>query len=161
MSTSSSPSASASKSGAPATTDDTSLSRTSDNSNKPSHEVPIESYFSTSPSDKPTSVLALDPSVSNPNMAVKEADVVITLPKEAWERDVAFGVAAWARFQAIVGSAMGKGRFMHRNSGRCKIVSRVMGREQCATRKFASAALARGRFSLWAGLSRIVPFGQE
>lgn len=94
-------------------------------------------------------------------MAVKEANVVITLPKEAWERDVAFGVAAWARFQAIVGSAIGKGRFMHRNSRRCKIVSRVMGREQCATRKFASAALARRRFSLCAGLSRIVPFGQE
>lgn len=55
MSTSSSPSASASNSnsGAPATTDDTSLSRTSDNSNKPSDEVPKESYFSTSPSDNP------------------------------------------------------------------------------------------------------------
>lgn len=90
----------------------------------------------------------MNPCVSKTERSVKGAETVITIPKEAWGRDAAFGVAAWARFRAIVGSAMGKGRFMHRNLRNFKFVSRVMGREQCEMRKFASAALARERSSL-------------
>lgn len=110
----------------------------------------------------PTSAHPIYPCVAKPEESAKSADTVITLPKDAWGRDVAFGVAVWARFQAIVGSARGKGRFMYQNSRGCKIVSRVMEREQCATRKLASAALATERSSstLKVGLSRTPPIGQ-
>lgn len=110
----------------------------------------------------PTPAHPIYPCVAETEGSVKSADTVITLPKEAWGRDVAFGVVAWARFQAIVGSARGKGRFMCQNSRGYNIVSRVLEREQCATRKLASAALATERSSstLKVGVSRTAPIGQ-